>query len=186
MWWRSLFRILLAVPCADCIAQEVKVVDNPMDGSRSVRIVINARESYKRSDGSEFTPRLEVRCEETKSGKRSVDAILETGGVWTETRTTRAAFFSTVTAERGPDSLKAKFDDEKSKENFWRMDSDNDHLRFVSPFQRGRLFVRDALKARIVYIAFPPHGSRLGDDIVSQFDLGGFKAEFKKRPECAK
>jgi hypothetical protein len=24
MWWMSLFRILLAVPCAACIAQEVK------------------------------------------------------------------------------------------------------------------------------------------------------------------
>jgi hypothetical protein len=183
----SRFRILLAVPWAVCIAQEVKVVDNPMDGSRSVRIVTNARESYKRADGTEFTPTLEIRCEEAKSGGRSVEAILETGGVLTKTITRRDILpvGTAETFESGPDVLKTKFDEGKPTKNVWRMDPDKDHVRFLTPgfSQKGRDFVKEALKARIVYIAFPPHGSR--DDVVSQFDLSGFKAEFEKHAECS-
>jgi hypothetical protein len=120
-----------------------------MDGSRSVRVVINAREFYKRADGSEFTPRLELRCEVAKSGKQSVDAILETGGVWTISETSTATYprntitgavdTSTQTIESSPSYLKTKFDEGKIEKNVWRMDPDKNHLRFVTPglIQRG-------------------------------------------------
>lgn len=186
MRWRILFRVLLTLSCAVCIAQEVKVVANPMDGSRSVRIVTKARDSYRRIDGSDFTPSLEIRCDQTKSGKRTLDVILETGGVLTNTITTRnpIAIYTSQTSEKGPDYLKTEFDDGKPTKDVWRMDPDKDHLRFVTPgfSQKGREFAREALKARTVYIAFPPAGSR--DETVTQFDLGSFKVEFEKHEEC--
>ena len=53
---------------------------NAADRSKSVQIAIKARESYKSADGSQFTPILEIRCEEAESGKRSLTSILATGG----------------------------------------------------------------------------------------------------------
>jgi hypothetical protein len=85
MRWTSLCRILLALaaPCATGLAQQAKTAGNPADEAKPVQIVIKAREPYKQSDGSPFTPSLELRCEETNAGKRPVIAILATVGVET-------------------------------------------------------------------------------------------------------
>jgi hypothetical protein len=183
---KGLLRILLVVPCAACIAQDVRVVDNPIEGSKSVRIAISAQESYKRADGSEFTPRVEIRCEATKSGRRWVEAILETGGVWLKTYNRPTLLWGTETRGEGPSMLETRFDEEKPTKDVWLMFPDGDHLRFVTAgLVRGsKTFVKKALKARTVYIAFPPRGSRLTDVVVSRFDLTGFDAEFEKHPEC--
>ena len=193
MRWISLFGILLAAPCAACFAQDVRTVENPLDGSKSVQIAINARESYKRADGSPFTPILEIRCEETKSGKRSLSAILATGGVQTRTVTTHDSFSSQSASSRGGGAtsgvahtdeqptheLKAKFDEGKPTSPGWNLEADQDH--FTGP---GSGFVKSLLKAQTVSINFPPKDGSKKDDVVSVFDLAGFKAEFEKHSQC--
>jgi hypothetical protein len=49
----------------------------------------------------------------------------------------------------------------------------------------GNVFLKGALTAHTVSISFPAVGESNRDDIVSQFDLSGFKAEFDKHPECS-
>jgi hypothetical protein len=196
MRWSSPFRILLAVPCAACIAQVVKTVDNPMDGSRSVRIVISAQEPYKRTDGSEFTPSLGVSCNQTKSGKRSFDVILATGGVPTELYSYHPGDLlggKDVTLQQTdeiwkPSCIKfpgmgslpcllVKFDEGKPTKVAARMNPDKDHIVAWPALD----FIKPSLNAKTVYIEFP---ARNEGDVISQFDLSGLKAEFSKHPEC--
>ena len=195
MRWTSLFRILLAVPCAAGLAQQVKTADNPTDGSKSVQITIKAREPYKQADGSPFTASLEIRCEETNAGKRSVIAILATGGVETaasndiesltspSSRSGRKPIDSSTVNyadERPFHDPKINFDEGKSTLASRRLDVEQDSL--IIP---GSVFLKGALKAQTVSISFPALGESNQDDIVSHFDLSGFKAEFEKHPECS-
>lgn len=194
MRWASLFRILLMAPCAACLAQQVKTEDNPADGSKSVQIAIKAREPYKQADGSPFTPSLEIRCEETHAGKRSVIVILATGGVETavsneiesfadnRTRSGRKPIDNSVVNyadERPFHDPRIKFDEGKSTLASRRLNVEKDSL--IVP---GSVFLKGALTAQTVSISFPAVGESNQDDVVSKFDLSGFKAEFDKHPEC--
>jgi hypothetical protein len=194
MRWTSLFGILLALPCAVCLAQEVKTAGNPADGSKPVPITIKAREPYKQADGSAFTPSLQLRCEET-NGKRTVFAVIETGGVETAASNEIESFTDRGTKsgrkpvdnavvnysdERPFHDPKMKFDEGKAATAAWRLNLEKDLL--ILP---GSVFLKSALKAQTVSISFPAAGESNQPDIVSQFDLSGFKAEFDKHPECS-
>lgn len=195
MRWTSLFRVLLAVSCANCVAQQVKTAANPTDGSKSVQITIKAREPYKQVDGSPFTPSLAIRCEATKAGKRSVTAILRTGGVETAasndiesfadrgSRSGRKPIDNSVvnySDERPFHDPKMKFDDGKPTLASRRLNVEKEDL--IIP---GGAFLKSALKSKTVSISFPALGESNQGDIVSQFDLSGFQAEFDKHPECS-
>jgi hypothetical protein len=197
MRWTSLFGILLALaaPCGAGLAQPAKTAGNPADAAKPVQIVIKAREPYKQSDGTPFTPSLELRCEETNAGKHSVVAILATGGVETaasneiesftdrSSRSGRKPIDNSVvdySDERPFHSPKMKFDEGKPASASWRLNLAKDQL--ILP---GNVFLKGALTAHTVSISFPAVGESNRDDIVSQFDLSGFKAEFDKHPECS-
>jgi hypothetical protein len=195
MRWASLFAILLAAPCAACLAQQVTTAGNPADGSKSVKIAIQAREPYKQGDGSPFTPRLELRCEETSAGKRSVIAVLATGGIEIAasndiesltgpvSRSGRKSVDITTvnySDERPFHDPRMSFDDGKSTVASRRLNIDKDLL--IIP---GSEFLKGALKAQTVSLSFPALGESNQADIVSRFDLSGFKAEFDKHPECS-
>ena len=190
----NLVGILLAAPCAVCFAQ-VKTSDNPADGSKSVQITLKARGSYKQADGSPFTPILEIRCEETKAGKRSVTAILATAGIETAASNEIESFTdrSSRTGRKPVDNAtvnysderpfhdpKIKFDEGKSTVASRRLNVEKDQL--IIP---GNVFLKGALNAQTVTLSFPAVGESNQDDVVSQFDLTGFKAEFDKHPECS-
>jgi hypothetical protein len=191
---QSLLGILLALPCAVGLAQQEKTAGNPADGSKSAHIAIKAREPYQQEDGSPFTPSLEVRCEETSAGKRSVTVFVATGGVeiaasneiesFTDpgSRSGRKPVDNAVvnfSDERPFHQPKIKFDDGKPASASARLSVDKNTL--IIP---GNVFLKGALKAQTVSISFPALGESNQDDVVSRFDLGGFKAEFDKHPEC--
>jgi hypothetical protein len=173
----------------------VKTSDNPADGSKSVQITLKARGSYKQADGSPFTPILEIRCEETKAGKRSVTAILATAGIETAASNEIESFTdrSSQTGRKPVDNAtvnysderpfhdpKIKFDEGKSTVASRRLNVEKDQL--IIP---GNVFLKGALNAQTVTLSFPAVGESNQDDVVSQFDLTGFKAEFDKHPECS-
>jgi hypothetical protein len=175
-----------------------------MDGSKSVEIVFHAHEGYKRSDGSEFTPSLEISCKTAKSGKQSIGVSLVTGGVATELTTEHPIQFlggrditRTVSNEAWKPSpscrdffvsscLLAKFDEGKPIKIAAYMLADKDRIAMgVGPRNAAYalLFMRQALKAQATYIAFRARDGV--EDTISQFDLSGLKAEFDKHPECS-
>jgi hypothetical protein len=195
MGWTSLFRILLAVPCAASLAQQVTTAANPADGPKSVQITIKARGPYRQADGSPFTPSLEIRCEETKAGKRSVVASLATAGIETAasneiesfadrgSRTGRKPIDNSVvnySDERPFHDPKMKFDEGKPALASRRLNVAKEDL--ILPVS---VFLKGALQAQTVSISFPALGESNQDDVVSQFDLSGFKAEFDKHAECS-
>lgn len=173
MRWTSLFRILLALvaPCATGLAQQAKTAGSPADGPKPVQIAIKAREPYKQADGSPFTPSLELRCEETNAGKRSVIAVLATGGVETAAsneiesftdRTTRSGRKPIDNAvvnysdERPFHNPKMKFDEGKPASSSWRLNLDKDQL--ILP---GSVFLKGALTATWSLSHFPRRESRI-------------------------
>jgi hypothetical protein len=172
----------------------VKTAVNPTDGSKSVEISISAREPYKQADGSPFTPILEIRCVETKAAKRSLVAILTTGGFETAasnelesftdraTRTGRKPVDNSVvnySDERPFHDPKIKFDEGKPVLASRRLDIEKESL-----YIPDTVFLKGALKAQTVSLSFPALGESNKEDVVSQFDLSLFKAEFDKHPEC--
>jgi hypothetical protein len=194
MRWTNLCGVLLALAGAACFAQEVKITNNPADGSKSVQIAIKAREPYKQADGSPFTPTLVIRCEETNAGKRSVTAILATAGIETAasndiesfagrgSRSGRKPIDNSVvnySEERPFHDPKMKFDEGKWTLASRRLNVEKDNL--IVP---GIVFLKGGLNSKTVFISFPALAESNQDDVVSQFDLSGFKVEFDKHPEC--
>jgi hypothetical protein len=164
--WKSLIGTLLVVPWA-VMAQEAKVVDNPMDGSRSVQI--KAKESYQRADGSQYTPVLTFRC------SKGLNAHLLTGGVQflTSTETSKDPFTGVETTSVRKYSnvdVQVKFDDAKPKRASWLMEPDHSTL-FLWPGFGG------VLKAQVVYIEFT---ARDVGKVVSIFNLAELWAELGK------
>ena len=187
-----LWGVLLVAPG---LAQQVTASGNPADGSKTVQITIQARGPYMQSDGSPFTPSLELRCEETKAGKRTVNAVLATAGVeiaasneiesFTDraTRTGHKPVDNSVvnySDEKPFHQPRLKFDEGKPAPVSGRLNAAKDQL--ILP---GSVFLKGALKAQTVAISFPALGESNQPDVVSQFDLSGFKTELDKHPECS-
>jgi hypothetical protein len=68
----DLLRILLAARCSACLTPRKQKNCGESDGRVAIR---SSRESplanpYHPADGTEFTRRLKIRCDEVKSGKR--------------------------------------------------------------------------------------------------------------------
>jgi hypothetical protein len=195
MRWIDRFGILLAASSAICLAQPVTTNSTAADGSKFVHIAIKAREPYKQADGSPFTPILEIRCQETSAGKKSVLALVATGGVETAASNEIESFTdrTTRTGRKPVDNAvvnysdehpfhepKIKFDDGKPASASARLNVAKDNL--IVP---GNVFLKGGLKAQSVSFTFPALGESNQADIVSQFDLTGFPAEFGKHAECS-
>jgi hypothetical protein len=200
MKWSNLLGILLTALSAVCFAQEVKTADNPTDGSKSVQILFHAKESYKRADGSDFTPALEIRCDEKKTGKRSLMTVLTTGGLRTVAQLERDSFASQAPGKSaGPNTTevvggfavdrsnekpahdpKVTSDGGKSITADWVLYTDKDRIANL-----GSEFIKAALKTPTVRIAFPATGRARNNDVVAQFDLSGLKVELENHGECS-
>jgi len=191
----TILGILLLAPWGASFAQQVKTAENPADGAKMVQITFKATAPYKQADGSPFTPSLEIRCEETKAGKRSVIAILATAGVETAASNEIESFTDKTTRsgrkpidnavvnysdEKPFHTPRIKFDDGKPASVSARLNVAKDSL--IIP---GAAFLKGADKAHTVSLLFPAVGESNQDDAVSQFDLSGFKAEFDKHAECS-
>jgi hypothetical protein len=184
------------MPWASGLAQQVTTTDTSAEGSKMIHIIIKARQPYRQADGSPYTPSLEIRCEESKDGKRTVTAILETAGIETAVSNDIESIASSKTTKTGRKPIdnsvvnyseekpfhdpRIKFDDGKAVLASRRLNVDKDIL--IIP---GSVFLKGGLTARAVSLSFPANGESNQDDVVSQFDLSGFKAELDKHAECS-
>jgi hypothetical protein len=180
--------------CGACAAQLAKAADQAAGEAKPVEIAIKARGPYRQADGSPFTPSLTLRCE-MSAGKAKLTAILSTAGIETAASNSIESFASSAgksgrkpidnsvvnySEERPFHDPKMKFDDGKAVLASRRLNVEKEDL--ILP---AAPFIKSALAAHMVTFTFPALGESNQDDVVSQFDLSGFKAEWDQHPECA-
>jgi hypothetical protein len=151
---------------------QVKSGESPMDGEKFVQLSVNALSPYTLSIGGEFTPVLQVQCKE-KGSTRKLDVFFQSGGVDPRSTYVTKSFFSTAPYST---ELRVKMDSGKPS-------ADGSMLAYtVTNGKTKDGFVKDILKAEVLYIEFRPNGS--ASNAVAQFDVSSLQPEFAKHPEC--
>lgn len=174
---------LLLLPLASLAqqAQQVQVKSgvNPMDEESFVQLSVNALTPYTLSFGSPFTPVLQVQCKQ-KGSTRKLDVYFLSGGVDPRSTYVTKSFFSTAPYST---DLRVKMDNGKPFTGIWGVMNDNSTLAYTVTNGKSKDgFVKDILKAGVVYIEFRPNASTA--NVVAEFDVRGLQPEYAKHQEC--